>query len=505
MIQGGRVSEWVRTGFLLVLAAIAYHGLASWDPRSHDFSPVVDWFFETSDSSPQVVFGIVAALLFRRRAELREALGGARAPGLAALCLLPAVGIHGWAQWVDAPDLSVVSLGLVALGTGLWLGGRPLARRLAPPLALLAFALPLPGALHNFVVYPYQLTTAGFVELLLRLFGYDVMLQGDVLSLAGREFEVIETCSGLRSALTLALLASAWAVFFRCSLRHTLWLLAASPVIAFVTNGFRVLVLVLAPRPEIQESHVAQGVVMFVVGTAALSLVDQALLRLGASKHAEPEPRLACATRSHDRSRLWPSALALLGMAVATLWLPALWPTAHELPPPQELPRELAGWTVREGEDPGHFLGNVRFTHCSNLVYDRGRESVSVFLGWDDRRLRIRSLLSDKNVIPGAGWEVEQRGPLASEPGAVRMERVVARRFAERALALHAYRGSGSVLEETLRGALALDQPGSPFARPERTRVLRLSTAIDPGPAGQREAEERLRTVLAELGTALVW
>jgi exosortase len=504
LIQGGsRSVEWVRLGFLLVLAVIAYHGLAFWDPRSHGFSAVVGWFFETSDSSPQVIFAIVAALLFQRRRELREALGCESAPALAALSLVPAVALHLWAQWVDAPDLSVVSLGLVVLGVGLLLGGRPLGRLLVAPLALLVFAIPLPGALHNFVVYPYQLTTAGFVERILHLYGHEVMLQGDVLTLAGREFEVIETCSGLRSALTLALLASAWAVFFRCSLRHALGLLAASLAIAFVTNGIRVLVLVLDPRPEIQESHVTQGVVMFVVGTGLLSLVDRALIRLGASEaKAEPAPPAA---RADARSRLHPAALALFLMAAATLVLPGLRPAAPAFPPPQKLPRHLPGWAVREGQEPGQFFGNVRFTHRSNLVYERGLESVAVFLGSDDRRLRIRSLLSDKNAVPGYGWQLERRRPIELEPRVGPMERVEARRFADRSLTVHAYRGTGSVLEESLRAALALDQPGSPFARPIRARVLRLSTAIDPGPDGGREAEERLRSLLTELAAVLVW
>jgi exosortase len=500
-----RSAEWVLRGVVLVLAAIAYHGLATWDPRSHGHTPVVGWFFETSDSSPQVVFAIVAGLLFHRRAALREALGGATSPAAAALCWLPAVGIHLWAQWVDAPDLSVISLGLALLGVGFLLGGRPLVRLLAGPIAILLFALPLPGVLHNFVVYPYQLATAGFVEDLLRVAGFDVMLQGDVLSLPGRDFEVIETCSGLRSALTLGLLAATWAAFFRCSPRHSLGLLAASLPISFVTNGIRVLVLVLDPRPEIQESHVTQGLVMFVVGTGALSLVDRALLRLGATgPQASAGPAAAPAPSSH-RLGLCAVALALLVMAIATLRAPALRPAASELPAPPELPRELAGWTVIEGENPGLFLGNVHFSHRSSRIYERGDASVSAFLGWDDRRRRIRSLLSEKNAVPGSGWNVEQRRYVEIEvsPAPLRMEQLVARRFASRWLALHGYRGTGSVLEETLRALLALDQPGSPFARPERARMLRVGTAIGPGPDGLRDAEERVRQLLEDLGPEL--
>jgi EpsI family protein len=465
---------------------------------------MVGWFFETSDSSPQVVFAIVAALLFRRRAALRETLGRATSPALAALCLVPAVGIHGWAQWVDAPDLSMLALGLVGLGVAFLLGGRPLGRLVAGPLAILLFAIPLPGSLHNFVVYPYQLATTRFTELLLHLGGFDVTRQGDVLRLPTRDFEVIETCSGLRSALTLGLLAATWAAWFRCPRWHGVALLAASLPISFVTNGIRVLVLVLDPRSEVHESHVAQGLVMFVVGTGALSLVDRGLLRV--SRRIASADAAAPAPADH-RLGLAAVALALLAMATATLGLPTLRPPPPELPAPGELPLTLAGWVVQPGEDQGLFLGNVHFTQRSSRVYERADGPVSAFLGWDDRRLRIRSLLSEKNALPGSGWDVAERGTIEVPygPGSLRMERLVARRFAERWLAYHAYRSTGSVLDETLRELLALDQPGSPFAYTERARLLRVGTPIGPGPEGLAQAEQRLRDVLADLAPVLVW
>ena len=507
MNRGPRASERVRVGLLLALGAIAFHGLVTWDPRTHGFPAVVGWFFETSDSSPQVVFGIVALLLLFRQRAIRAALGSGRAPGLAVLCFVPAVAIHLWAQWVDAPDLSVVSLGLVALGAGFQLGGRPLARVLAPPLAILLLAIPIPGALHNFLVYPYQLTTADTAHALLRAAGFDVALQGDLIRLAGQDFEVIETCSGLRSALTLLLLASAWAVFFRCSPAHTACLLLATPVIAFGTNSIRVLVLILAANPEVQESHVMQGFLMIIVGAFALGLVDRLLLRIGFSP-ADPAlapvlaadgPRVAA-----RRWRLLPLGLALLALAAATLGVPPLRPPPPGLPPPPDLPRRLAGWRIQEAPDSGAFLGNVRFTHRSHLEYLRGRERVTVFLGWDDRRLRLRSLLSEKNAVPGVGFEVDERGPVTLEPGAQAFDRVLAHRFAWRSLAIHAYRGTGSVLEETLRALLALDQPASPFARSARPRLLRISTDVDPRAGGLEAAEARLQGIFEQLAPALV-
>jgi len=58
---------------------------------------------------------------------------------------------------------------------------------------------------------------------------------------------------------------------------------------------------------------------------------------------------------------------------------------------------------------------------------------------------------------------------------------------------------------ETLREALALDQPGSPLARRDRAGMLRLSTLVQPGPEAVLEAEEGLRGLFVELSPKLAW
>jgi exosortase len=495
----------IRYACLALLAAIAYHGLVVWDPRSHAYAPLLGFLFEASETSPQLVFAFAALLLLRRRRRLRAAYGGPSSLEWGALCIAPGVALHLWAQAVDAPDLMVFSLVFVALGAGFLLGGRSLARELAAPLAILAFAVPLPGALHNQVVYPFQLATARFAEAALDAVGVAVAREGDTLSFGARDFQVIETCSGLRSAQTLALLAWAWVVFFGCSVRHAALLMGAAPLVAFVTNGVRVMILVLDRRPEVDDSHVTQGVAMFVAGAAGIFLIDQVLLRFGASRgrrgsDGDPSTRLPAPRRLG-----WILlTLALAGMASAALWHPG--PTPQ--PPMEsaaELPREVAGWQAREGPEAGHFIGTVRFVRTSSLRYERAGESVWAFFGWDDLQLRSRSILSEKNALPGRGWETEEGREIELAPGRARAVAVIAHRFGSRALVLHSYRGARSVLEETLRGALALDQRGSPWARRQGVSLLRLSTYVPPGRDGVREAEERLRGFFAELAPTLSW
>ena len=494
---------------LLALGVVAYHGLVLWDPRSHGYTPLEGWLFEASETTPQIVFAIAAGLLLRRRDRLRRALGEP-APRRAVLFLLPGLALHLWSQLVAAPELLVPSLWLVAVGASFLVAGARFARQIALCLAVLVFAVPLPGPLHNHLIYPFQLATARGAEWALQTIGYTAVRQGDTLWIGAREFEVIESCSGLRAAQTLTFLACAWAVFFACRARHAALLVASAPLLAYAANVVRVMVLVVDPRPEVREAHTVQGVVMFVAGSMGLFLVDHLLLRsLPRSGPTADDP---AAERAADRpagrgSRLsWLAlSLALGVMAVAALAGARRAPPAAPPPPTLELPRELAGWKVAEGPEHGQFLGSIRFVQLSSRTYERDGGSVWAFLAWDDRGMRSRSLLSAKHALPGLGWDVEERRTVVLEPGGVPVQAVVARRFQRRALVLHAYWGAGTLLGETLRAALALDQPGSPFARPEGISVLRMSAPVPPGPEGVREAEDQLRAFFADLAPSLAW
>ena len=74
----------------------------------------------------------------------------------------------------------------------------------------------LPGALHNRLVYAFQLATAHGAEWALQAIGYTTVRQVDTLWIGRREFEVIETCSRLRAAQTLTRAWEKKAAFSAC-------------------------------------------------------------------------------------------------------------------------------------------------------------------------------------------------------------------------------------------------------------------------------------------------
>jgi len=232
---------------------------------------------------------------------------------------------------------------------------------MAFPVLLLAFAIPIPGVLINQIVFPMQLWSAELVAQVLNIAGISVVQEGDMLHLADRSFEIIETCSGLRAIVVLAMLAIGLVCYFPARRLH---------------------------------------------------------------------------------------------------------------------------------------LGSVRFRKQRYRRYRRDDETVSVFVGCEDRLSRSRSLLSPKSAFPGRGWEAEEHGLVELGPDVFPGVRVAARSRASRLLSYHWYQGIEGFGTEVLRAWLAVDR--SFLRRPTGALVIRLSTEVSSTGEGRSRAEARLRE-LAEL------
>lgn len=477
----------------IALAGFAFRSLATWRPAGQGLSPVEGWLFGPSETAPQVVFVLVAGLLLARRRALRAAVRASRGAPLGAAALLaPAALLFFWARHVGAPDLTLASLALLGLGAALLLAGLALARVVALPAVILLLALPLPHVVTNHVVLLLQSWTAELTAWLLRAAGIAAFVEGDVIQLAGSSFEVIETCSGLRGVHILVLLALAWTALFRPPPLHALILVGAAPLFAFLANTARVVTLVLNPDSAIRALHVSQGIAVFVGGVLALYLLDSLLLRLLPHGAAADSAARAAPAAAAQRAG-WGSAIALLVLlgllAAASVAIPPF-RVAQEPRPAVELPDEIEGWKARKQPLDSLYLGSIGFSRSANVVYERGAESVFVFVGHDDLELRAFSLLSPKNALPGSGWQLEERAATAVGRRGFPAQAVVARAGAHRILGIYGYQGSRGVLREAFRELLALDR--SPLRRRGGIRILRLGTALGSEPDARAEAEARL-------------
>ena len=169
---------------------------------------------------------------------------------------------------------------------------------------------------------------------------------------------------------------------------------------------------------------------------------------------------------------------------------------------PAALPEELDGWAkAQQVEVDRLFLWTVSFPIHDYWIYERNGDEVSVFIGYDNRSRRDRSLLSRKNALPRRGWDVEERSSVPLEPVEERVERVVARSQSAQILTYHWYEGTDGLASEILRALLATDQ--SPFRRSQPARVIRVATALGSTPLARKKSETKLRSFASSLVTAL--
>jgi hypothetical protein len=150
-----------------------------------------------------------------------------------------------------------------SLGSALLLSGRRLARELALPLLFVAFAIPVPAVLINHLVFPLQDIAAQHTGWLLSAIGITAVPEGNVLYLADHSFQIIESCSGLRSIFVLTTPRSAGSASFH-------------PAPAAVPDRLRpgdrlprqhleILSLVLTPSSDLASIHSLQGVGIFLL------------------------------------------------------------------------------------------------------------------------------------------------------------------------------------------------------------------------------------------------
>ena len=478
---------------LMAAAAFAHRELFTLRPRTGLGVPltaeVEAWFFEPSDTSPTLVLLFIGWLLFRRRKRLARTVGHRGTPALTAACFAAALGVFGWSMRAGAYDLQAIALFLEALAVANAFGGLPALRIVAGPALFLVFALPLPAPLLNELVWKFQIWTADFSGLLLHLLGQPALVSGDQILRSDQVFQIIESCSGLRTTETLAMLAVLMVDLFRRRGAHAVALLVASLPIAFVINGFRALTLIFNPHSDVAAVHNLQGIVMLLAGVLVLYGFDGLLERVlpqrpargpaSPGRHRGGAPSLRGAWLATGAVV---AVLVLLSVSLDRWQLPVLRPD----PPATHLDHRLDGWRGTDFETDRMFLGLANFSHILNRDYVRGGQRVNVFVGVAGLSLRYRSFHSPKTALPASGWIVEERR--RERRGERWVDVLLVRKGTVRMLVHHWRQGSAGLLAETLRSALSLD--ASPFRRREIPLVVRLATPA-PGGAAGRQARDR--------------
>jgi exosortase len=225
---------------------------------------------------------IVAAFIVWRRRE--EILAIPPEPNWWGLALVVWGGLQLWLGTLAVElFISRTSLVITLIGAVWLLGGNQILRKLAFPLFLCFFMIPIPAVIYNSITFPLQLLASRLAEHALSFFAVPVLRQGNVLVLPNQELSVVEACSGIRSLLSLTFLSLVYGYFFekRAWLRVVLFL--STVPIAIVANGSRVTLtgVMTQVKPELAEGvfHTASGWVIFMVALVILICLHLVIVR----------------------------------------------------------------------------------------------------------------------------------------------------------------------------------------------------------------------------------
>jgi len=178
---------------------------------------------------------------------------------------------------------SRTALVLTLIGVVWTLGGIEVLKKLAFPLFLLFFMVPIPAVLYNQITFPLQILASKLADGALTVLGVPVFREGNILDLPTQRLSVVEACSGIRSLLSLTFLSLVYGYFFEKRRWLRVLLFVATIPIAIVANGSRVTLTGLLSqwKPELAEGffHESTGWVIFMIALGILIVFHQVVAR----------------------------------------------------------------------------------------------------------------------------------------------------------------------------------------------------------------------------------
>ena len=159
----------------------------------------------------------------------------------------------------------------------------PNTEKLAFPLFLLFFMLPIPAVIYSAATFKLQILASQLADGALTLLSIPVLREGNVLELPNQKLSVVDACSGIRSLLSLTFLSLVYGYFFEQKTWVRTVLFFSTIPIAIIANASRVTVtgIMTQVKAELAEGffHEAEGWVIFMVALVILIAWHQVLIR----------------------------------------------------------------------------------------------------------------------------------------------------------------------------------------------------------------------------------
>jgi len=250
------------------------------------FAPVLGRLIRQWDHDPDMGHGffvplVAGFMVWQHREELAAVKPEPNLWGLALVmfgALQLVLGTLG-AELFTARLAFVVSL----IGVVWFLGGSVMLKKLAFPLFLLFFMIPIPAIVYSSLTLKLQIFASRLADEALTLLSVPVYREGNILELPNQRLSVVEACSGIRSLLSLTFLSLVYGYFFEKKTGMRVLLFFSTIPIAIVANASRVTItgIMTQVNPKLAEGffHEAEGWVIFMVALAMLLVFHQLAAR----------------------------------------------------------------------------------------------------------------------------------------------------------------------------------------------------------------------------------
>ena len=177
-----------------------------------------------------------------------------------------------------------LSLVVTLIGVVWFLGGTVMLKKLAFPLFLLFFMIPIPAIIYSTLTLKLQIFASKLADEALTLLAIPVYREGNILDLPNQRLSVVEACSGIRSLLSLTFLSLVYGYFFEKKTWMRVVLFFSTIPIAIIANGSRVTItgIMTQINPKLAEGffHEAEGWVIFMIALAMLMIFHQIVARM---------------------------------------------------------------------------------------------------------------------------------------------------------------------------------------------------------------------------------
>jgi exosortase len=258
-------ADRVASTAVMVLAAVAYGPVLA--------RLTATWWTDSEYSHGLICAPLAAAIVYSRRRELASLPVDGRRIGLAgaaasvALLLLGTLGAEVF--------LTRASLLLFAASAIVLLFGWRHLRAVAFPFTIVALSIPIPALLMTHITLPLQFAASAAAEATLSSIHIPVLREGNVLVLADATLQVAEACSGVRSMMSLLVLALVIAKRMEHHPITRTAIVAAAVPVTIAVNAVRVTTTAIATEyygVAAAEGllHEALGIVLFVASAALL-------------------------------------------------------------------------------------------------------------------------------------------------------------------------------------------------------------------------------------------